>query len=69
MTSSSWFSRVVRSSDFWLPVAALAGSLWVFAAMADVSSTVASGCEAVPAEAAASPCVPREAGGSASRQR
>ena len=67
MTSSSWFSRVVRSSDFWLPLAALAGSLWVFAAMADGSPPVATGCEATPAEAAASPCVPRGARGSATR--
>ncbi len=67
MTSSSWFARVMRSSDFWLPVAALAGSLWVFAAMADGSPPVAKGCEATPAEAATAPCVPREAGGSATR--
>lgn len=62
MTSSSWFSRVVRSSDFWLPLAALAGSLWVFAAMADGSPPAAAGCEPAPAEAAASLCTPREAG-------
>ena len=67
MTSSPWFSRVLRSSDFWLPLAALAGSLWVFAAMADVSPPVAAGCEGTQAEATASPCAPREPGVPASR--
>lgn len=62
MTSSSWFARVVRSSDFWLPLAALMGSLWVFAAMADASPPVAPSCEGASAEAAASACTPREAG-------
>ena len=62
MTTSTWFSRVVRSSDVWLPLAALVGSLRVFAAMADGSPPVAAGCEPAPADAAASPCTPREAG-------
>lgn len=62
---SSWFSRLARSTDFWLPLAALAGSLWVFAAMADgpaPAAAPAAACEIAPAGAAASSCTPREGG-------